>query len=113
MKAPTGGPHAKIVGKTAPVGPRMGYEVYEANRPHECHYCERSIGIGERFTRRMDRGWGPRRWPVCSDCEDAVVEDPEGESDGCTCIDSVAGRVRRTDMPGAWQRPPQPRGGAR
>lgn len=49
---------ATKVGKTASVGPRMGYEVYEAKEPQECAYCERTIDPGERFTRRTALGMG-------------------------------------------------------
>jgi hypothetical protein len=72
----TGPPLSRTVGKTAPVGNRMGYEVYEATRPdrrRECYDCGKLIAVGERFTRRTVSGGGSRRWPFCADCDDAEV----------------------------------------
>lgn len=74
----TGPALSRIVGKTAPVGSRMGYEVYEATRPNknrECFACGHTIAVGERFTRRTISGGGSRRWDFCADCEDAEVVD--------------------------------------
>jgi uncharacterized protein YlaI len=77
-RSATGPAASRIVGKTAPVGNRMGYEVYEATRPYrgrECYDCGRLIEVGERFTRRTIKGGGTQRHYFCSDCEDARVAD--------------------------------------